>query len=281
MGQGYAPGSFPAPMSIPGRAGSTGSGGYGMGGSPFGATAMPIPGSGSPYNISSGLPYDGSNIPPTGSSPYGQGYAGPMGSVPGAGMAGIGSGGMTGYGGVGGGSGSAGVLFSATTPSAGNGLTGFGITGGSPAIGGVAYPPSNGSAYGGGQAGFTSLNAAQTTYPGMYGANGATVPQQQVPYSGAQTAYGTTGYTPVQPQVQVAYPQQQSYHNAAGMPTTTIVSGGRSIPAPPGSTIVIDTSRRRPRRNSYSEHKHEGSRHRSRSFDARREQPSGYVMAAR
>lgn len=293
MGSGFESASYAAPMSIPGRAGSGSSAGYGMSGSPYGATAtaaMPIPGTGgSPYNVTSGLPYTTSNLAGPGTSPYGQAYAGGVGSMGGAGMGGMGAGvgygmdagstGFSGYGGIGGGG-----SYNAPSPLVGNGMAGVGMPGNSPLMGGGSYGGAAGMQYPGGyQAGMTAGNPAQAGYagnsPSMYG---ATMQQQQMPYVGSQTAYGATGYPQGQSQVQVYPPQQSSYAGAGtGMSGTTIVSGGRTIPAPAGSTIVIDT-KRRPRRSSHSGHKQERSHTRSRSVDPLRGEPGvSYVIAGR
>lgn len=245
-GYGYGETPFTTPMSIPRRTDSVSSGGYGAGGSPYGAAAMPIPGSGSAYDGAGsygagGLSYGAANIPGTGTSPYGQSY--------------------------------------------GSGMPG----GASPLMGATQYAQPVGSAYPGGyQTGFPSGNAAQMAYgrssPNPYGATGMSMQPQQMPYTGVQATYGGAGISQAYPGVQVVYPdqqqqQQQAYANQSGGPTTTIVAGGRAIPAPAGSTIVIDTSRRS-RRASHSDPKYERSHHRSRSIDPPRRERQ-YVVTAR
>lgn len=301
---GYPTTPYSNPIGIPGRAGSSGSAGYAPGGSSFAPTAataaMPIPGAGmgaggSPYMGAGGSPYGASAMPGTGTSPYGGGMAS---SMPGAGMAvpgGLGAGGGF-VGAV-----PSGAVYPNTTPPMGVSMGGVGATAqpaGMPYTTGgqgVTFP-------GGYQAGMAGNQAAAYAGnpPSPYNPAGnmglPNVATQPVGYAASQPGYAGVGAgVPYgQQQTGLPYAQTQPTYADAGMNGlggaggATIVANGRTIPAPSGSTIFIDTKsgrKSRSRRMSTSGYESSGKHHRHRSSSRdplRREQGMmGYPMAAR
>ncbi|KAI0344857.1 hypothetical protein BDW22DRAFT_1097934 [Trametopsis cervina] len=287
---GFADVPYTNPVSMHGRAGSTGSAGFLGSGSPYagaGASPMPMPmagGRSSPYGGPEGSPYGMSGFAGAGTSPYagGAGLAGMPASV-GAGSA-YGGAGAGGYGGGMGVPASTGPMYN-TTPPVGNS---FGVPGST--AGGMAYAGGGGGGItfpGGYQPGAMGNPASQ-----MYGANppspyggGAGLPAQSAGYATSQPGYAGSGYNqPMyaqqqQPQQMYADPSMNGM-NGRGGGVTTVIANGRAIPAPAGSTITIDTKRKgRSRRVSTSGYEH--PRHRSRSVDPlRHEQSMGYTLAA-
>ncbi|KAI0697262.1 hypothetical protein BC835DRAFT_1413785 [Cytidiella melzeri] len=276
----YAGTPYSDPINMHARAGSTGSGGYATGGSPYyppTTSAMPIPGAGigaggAPYGGPGGSPYGMSALPGTGSSPYGGGLVNGM---PGAGPGGISVPGG-GFGGMGG-AGATNAMYGGTTPPMGTGV-GFGVAG---STAGMQFTGGAGVSFPGGYQGAGNQAATYgVNPPSPYGGGVSGMPAP-AGYAGSQAGFGGASMQYMQqPPETLSYQQQQSPYADGGINGmngarggATIVANGRNLQAPAGSTIVIDTKGHKPRSRRLSTSGYETKRSRTGSVEPmRREQ---------